>query len=286
MLDVTAFFDQATNTVSYVAADLQTGKCAVIDSLLDYDPASGRMTNQSADQLIAHVESEGLEVQWIIDTHVHADHITGAHYIKGKLGGKTAIGSNIREVQKVFGKLFNEGQAFHTDGSQFDHLFEDGETYQLGSLSGQAIHTPGHTSACMVHHIDNALFVGDTLFMPDFGTARCDFPGGDAATLYKSIQKIYQFPDETRMFLCHDYKAPGRDEFAWETTVGEQRKRNVQANESVSEHEFIAMRTARDEKLGTPRLMVPSVQINMRAGGLPEPEENGIRFIKVPINAL
>ncbi len=286
MLDVTAFFDNDTNNVSYVAADLQTGNCAVIDSLLDYDAASGRTHTTSADELITYVREKLLTVEWIIDTHVHADHVTGAHYIKSQLGGKTAIGSNITEVQKVFGKIFNESQTFHTDGSQFDHLFEDNETYSLGTLTGRATHTPGHTSACMVHHIDDALFVGDTLFMPDFGTARCDFPGGDAATLYQSIQKIYQLADETRMFLCHDYKAPGRDEFAWETTVGEQRSSNVQANERVTETEFVAMRTARDEKLGTPKLMVPAVQINMRAGEFPEPEANGLRYIKVPLNTL
>ncbi len=286
MLEVKSFFDEATNNVSYVAADSETGKCAVFDSLLDYDAASGRLTHESADQLIAYVKENKLDVEWIIDTHVHADHITGAHYIKEQTGGKTAIGSNITEVQKVFGKIFNESQTFHTDGSQFDHLFNDDETYKIGSLTGRAIHTPGHTSACMVHHIEDALFVGDTLFMPDFGTARCDFPGGDVSRLYKSIQKIYEFPDETRMFLCHDYKAPGRDEFAWETTVGEQKRSNVQANENVSEEEFTAMRKARDEKLGTPRLMVPSVQINMRAGGLPEPEANGASYIKVPLNIL
>ncbi len=286
MLDVTAFFDNDTNNVSYIAADRQTGQCAVIDSLLDYDSASGRTMTESADKLIASVRENDFSVEWIIDTHVHADHVTAAHYIKSKLGGKTAIGSNITEVQKVFGKIFNESQAFHTDGSQFDHLFEDNETYAVGSITGKAIHTPGHTSACMVHHIGDALFVGDTLFMPDFGTARCDFPGGDAAQLYNSIQKIYQLPDDTRMFLCHDYKAPGRDEFAWETTVGEQRRSNVQVNENVSQAEFVAMRQARDKKLGTPRLMVPSVQINMRAGEFPEPESNGRRYIKVPLNTL
>ena len=286
MLEVTAFFDEATNNVSYVAADNNTGKCAVFDSLLDYDAASGRLTHESADLLIAYVEENNLEVEWIIDTHVHADHITGAHYIKRKTGGKTAIGSNITEVQKVFGKIFNENQTFHTDGSQFDHLFEDNEEYHIGALTGRAIHTPGHTSACMVHHVADALFVGDTLFMPDFGTARCDFPGGDVAKLYESIQKIYQFPDETRMFLCHDYKAPGRDEYAWETTVGEQKRSNVQANQNITVEEFTEMRTARDEKLGTPRLMIPSVQINMRAGDLPEPEANGASYIKVPLNIL
>lgn len=286
MLDVTAFFDDDTNNVSYVAADTDTGQCAVIDSLLDYDSASGRTFTNSADQLISYVREKSYSVDWIIDTHVHADHVTGAHYVKSQLGGKTAIGSNITEVQKVFGEIFNESQTFHTDGRQFDHLFQDNESYKVGSLSGKAIHTPGHTSACMVHQLGDALFVGDTLFMPDFGTARCDFPGGDAAQLYQSIQKIYQLPDETRMFLCHDYKAPGRDAFAWETTVGEQRRSNVQANEKVTEAEFVEMRTARDAKLGTPKLMVPAVQINMRAGEFPEPEANGRRYIKVPLNTL
>lgn len=286
MLEVTAFFDNDTNNVSYVAADTDTGHCAVIDSLLDYESASGRTFTKSADQLISYAREKSYTVEWIIDTHVHADHVTGAHYIKNQVGGKTAIGSNIVDVQRVFGEIFNESQTFHTDGRQFDHLFQNNEAYQIGSLTGKAIHTPGHTSACMVHHIDDALFVGDTLFMPDFGTARCDFPGGDAAQLYQSIQKIYTLPDETRMFLCHDYKAPGRDVFAWETTVGEQRRSNVQANENVSEAEFVAMRTARDEKLGTPKLMVPAVQINMRAGVFPEPEANGRRYIKVPLNTL
>lgn len=286
MLDVTAFFDNDTNNVSYVAADTDTGQCAVIDTLLDYDSASGRTFTKSADQLISFVREKSYSVDWIIDTHVHADHVTGAHYIKSQIGGKTAIGSNITEVQEVFGKIFNESQTFHTDGRQFDHLFQDNETYKVGSITGKAIHTPGHTSACMVHHLDDALFVGDTLFMPDFGTARCDFPGGDAAQLYQSIQKIYQLPDDTRMFLCHDYKAPGRDEFAWETTVGEQRRSNVQANENVTQAEFVHMRTTRDKKLGTPKLMVPAVQINMRAGEFPEPEANGRRYIKVPLNTL
>lgn len=286
MLDVTAFFDNDTNNVSYVAADTDTGQCAVIDTLLDYDSASGRTFTKSADQLISFVREKSYSVDWIIDTHVHADHVTGAHYIKSQIGGKTAIGSNITDVQEVFGKIFNESQTFHTDGRQFDHLFQDNETYKVGSITGKAIHTPGHTSACMVHYLDDALFVGDTLFMPDFGTARCDFPGGDAAQLYQSIQKIYQLPDDTRMFLCHDYKAPGRDEFAWETTVGEQRRSNVQANENVTQAEFVDMRTTRDKKLGTPKLMVPAVQINMRAGEFPEPEANGRRYIKVPLNTL
>ncbi len=283
---VTAFFDNDTNTISYIVEDPQTGKCAVFDSLLDYDSASGRTSTESAQALIDCIEERSLTVEWIIDTHVHADHVTAAHYLKKKLGGRTAIGEMITEVQKTFGKIFNEGQAFHTDGSQFDHLFTDNETYQLGEISCRAIHTPGHTSACMVHQVGDALFVGDTLFMPDFGTARCDFPGGDSVQLYQSIQRIFELPDDLRMFLCHDYKAPGRDVFAWETTVGEQRNNNVQARQSVTEKEFVAMRNERDNKLGTPKLMVPSVQINMRAGEFPDPENNGQRYIKVPLNTL
>ncbi|OED36725.1 MBL fold metallo-hydrolase [Chromatiales bacterium (ex Bugula neritina AB1)] len=283
---VTAFFDNATNTISYIVADPATSRCAVVDSLLDYDGASGRTSTESADAIIAKVQELGLTVEWIIDTHVHADHVTGAHYIKENLGGKTGIGAMITEVQKVFGKIFNEGRTFHTDGSQFDHLFNDNETYTVGELTCNAIHTPGHTSACMVHSIGGSLFVGDTLFMPDFGTARCDFPGGDAGQLYRSIQRIFQLPDDTPMYMCHDYKAPGRDVFAWETTVGEQKRNNVQVNESINQEEFVKMRTARDNKLGTPKLMVPSVQINMRAGELPDPEDNGMRYIKVPLNEL
>lgn len=284
--EVTAFFDNATNTISYIVEDPKTSKCAVFDSLLDYDSASGRTSTQSADAMIASIEQRGLTLEWIVDTHVHADHVTAAHYVKQKLGGRTAIGEQITEVQKTFGKIFNEGQAFHTDGSQFDHLFTDNEAYQLGEVECRAIHTPGHTSACMVHQVGDALFVGDTLFMPDFGTARCDFPGGDSVQLYQSIRKIFELPDDTRMFLCHDYKAPGRDVFAWETTVGEQRRNNVQASESVSQQAFVAMRNERDAKLGTPKLMVPSVQINMRAGEFPDPEDNGLRYIKVPLNTL
>ncbi len=283
---VTSFFDAATNTISHIVADPSTSRCAVVDSLLDYDGASGRTSTESADAIIAKVKELGLTVEWIIDTHVHADHVTGAHYIKEQIGGKTGIGSMITEVQKVFGEIFNEGQTFHTDGRQFDHLFVDNETYRVGNLECKAIHTPGHTSACMVHSIGGSLFVGDTLFMPDFGTARCDFPGGDAALLYDSIQRIFTLPEDSPMYMCHDYKAPGRDEFAWQTTVGEQKRNNVQVNESISKAEFVKMRSTRDEKLGTPKLMVPSVQINMRAGELPDPEGNGLRYIKVPLNAL
>ena len=284
--DVKAFFDEATFTISYVVTDPETKTCAVIDSLLDFDQASGRTNTKSADELIAWVKAEGLTCEWIIDTHVHADHLTAAPYIKSQLGGVTAIGDQISVVQKVFKAIFNEGQKFHTDGSQFDHLFADGETYKVGNIEAKAIHTPGHTPACMSHLIGDALFVGDTIFMPDFGTARCDFPGGDAGTLYESVQKLFALPDETRMFLCHDYKAPGRDFYHWESTVGEEKAKNIHVREGTSKEEFIKMRTERDATLAMPKLILPSVQINMRAGNLPEPEDNGQRYMKLPINAL
>ena len=284
--DVTGFFDPETYTISYVVADPETKVCAVIDSLLDFDQASGRTRTHSADKLIAFVRERGLSCAWIIDTHVHADHLTAAPYIQEHLGGKTAIGDQIPVVQRVFGKIFNEGQSFHTDGSQFDHLMADGETYFIGNIEARAIHTPGHTPACMSHLIGDALFVGDTIFMPDFGTARCDFPGGDAGTLFDSIQKLFALPDETRMFLCHDYKAPGRDKFVWETTVGEQKRSNIHVKDGTSREAFIKMRNARDATLDMPKLILPSVQINMRAGNMPEPEDNGKRYMKIPINAL
>ena len=283
---VTGFFDEPTNTISYVVADPETRVCAVIDSLLDYDHASGRTSTQSADRLIAFIQEQGLSVDWIIDTHVHADHLTAAPYIKQKLGGRTAIGEQIATVQKVFGAVFNAGQSFHTDGSQFDHLFTNEETYRVGSITAQAIHTPGHTPACMSHIIGDAVFVGDTLFMSDFGTARCDFPGGDAGTLYDSIQKLFTLPDETRVFLCHDYKAPGRDRFVWETTMGEQKEKNIHVGGRTKREDFIAMRTKRDAMLPMPKLILPSVQVNMRAGDMPPPEDDGKRYIKIPINAL
>jgi glyoxylase-like metal-dependent hydrolase (beta-lactamase superfamily II) len=284
--DVTGFFDQATYTISYVVSDPETKQCAIIDSLLDFDQASGRTTTDSADKLIAFVRERGLTCEWIIDTHVHADHLTAAPYIREQIGGKTAIGDQIPVVQRVFGEIFNEDQSFHTDGSQFDHLFTDGEIYHIGNLEARAIHTPGHTPACMSHLIGDALFVGDTIFMPDFGTARCDFPGGDAGTLFDSIQKLFALPDETRMFLCHDYMAPGRDTYRWETTVGEQKSSNIHIKTGTSRDDFIAMRTARDATLDMPKLILPSVQINMRAGDMPPPEDNGQRYMKLPINAL
>ncbi|AWW74459.1 MBL fold metallo-hydrolase [Erythrobacter sp. KY5] len=284
--DVTSFLDTQTNNISHVATDLETGSCAIIDPLLDYDQASGRSSTRSADKIAEHVKTHGLTVEWIIDTHIHADHLSAGHYLRSELGGKLAIGEHISEVQKVFGKLFNADEDFRLDGSQFDHLFRDGETYKVGNIDAKAIHTPGHTPACMTHLIGDAAFVGDTLFMPDYGTARCDFPGGDARTLFRSIQRIFELPDDTRMFLNHDYLPEGRDELRWISSVGEQRRSNIHVREGISEDEFVAMRTKRDATLATPKLMIPSVQVNMRAGNFPEPESNGIRYIKVPVDTL
>ena len=284
--DVTSFFDPATNNVSHVVADPETKVCAVIDSLLDYDAAAGRTDTRSADDLIAYIRGKGLTLEWIIDTHVHADHLTAAQYIKSELGGRTAIGVDITQVQSVFGEIYNAGKSFLPDGSQFDYLFKDDETYAVGRLQARAIHTPGHTPTCMTHVIGDACFVGDTLFMPDYGTARCDFPGGDAKQLYRSIQRIFSLPAETRMFLCHDYKAPGRESFAWQTTVGEQQRSNIHVRQGISEQEFIEMRTKRDATLSMPKLILPSIQVNMRAGSMPAPEDNGTAYLKIPINRL
>ena len=284
--EVTAFFDEPTYTVSYVVADPETKNCAVVDSVLDYDPASGRTRTEAADEIIAFIRDNKLTLDWILETHVHADHLSAAPYIQEQLGGRIAIGAEIRTVQDTFGKIFNEGTRFQRDGSQFDKLFVDGDTFRVGNIEGRAMHTPGHTPACMTYVIDDAAFVGDTMFMPDYGTARADFPGGNARTLYRSIQKVLSLPPETRLFMCHDYKAPGRDEYRWETTVAEERAHNVHVHEGVSEDEFVAMREARDATLGMPRLILPSIQINMRAGQLPEPEENGTSYLKIPLNAL
>ncbi len=282
--EVTGFFDQATNTVSHVCVDPATRRCALINSVLDYDPASGRTDRHSADQLIAFVRGHGLAVEWILETHVHADHLSAAPYLKQQVGGRLGIGRNITVVQDVFGKIFNAGTEFQRDGSQFDRLFDDGEEFALGAIPARAIHTPGHTPACMTYLIGDAAFVGDTLFMPDYGTARCDFPGGDARTLYRSIRKLFALPDATRLFLCHDYKAPGRDEYRWETTVAEEKARNVHVHEGISEDAFVAMRTARDGTLDMPKLILPSVQVNMRAGELPPAEDNGQRYLKTPVD--
>ena len=283
---VEAFFDEATFTVTYVVSDPATNVCAIVDPVLDYDPAAGRTSTASADAVIAHVRERGLTVEWILETHVHADHLTAAPHLKRALGGRTAIGFNITAVQSTFAKLFNAEPEFATDGSQFDHLFQDGETFRVGSIEARAIHTPGHTPACMVYLIGDAGFVGDTLFMPDFGTARCDFPGGDARELYRSIQKIFALPEETRLFMCHDYKAPGRDAYACETTVGEEKAKNIHVHEGVSEDDFVNMRTERDATLAMPKLILPSVQVNMRAGNKPKPEENGTSYLKIPFDAL
>lgn len=283
---VEAFFDPATFTYSYVVSDPETRQCALIDSVLDYDPAAGRTSCKSADRLIAHVRERGLRVQWILETHVHADHLSAGHYLKEQLGGQLGIGDRITVVQTTFGKLFNAEPEFATDGRQFDHLFHDGETFRVGQIEARALHTPGHTPACMTYLIGDAAFVGDTLFMPDYGTARCDFPGGDARTLYRSIHKLFALPDETRVFMCHDYKAPGRDQYLFETTIGAERAHNVHIHEGIGEEDFVAMRQGRDATLGMPTLILPSVQVNMRAGELPPAEDNGTRYLKIPLDVL
>ncbi len=280
------FFDPATFTYSYVVSDPATGRCALIDPVLDYDPAAGRISYASADRLIDWVQTQQLEVEWILETHVHADHLSAASYLRQRLGGRIAIGDRIRVVQETFGQLFNAGPDFATDGSQFDHLLADNETFRVGSLEARALHTPGHTPACMTYLIGDAAFVGDTLFMPDYGTARCDFPGGDARTLYRSIQRLFALPDDTRLFMCHDYKAPGRDTFCHETTVGAERRENVHVRAGISEDDFVRMRAERDATLGMPTLILPSVQVNMRAGALPPAEDNGVQYLKIPLNRL
>lgn len=283
---IQAFFDPATSTYSYVVSDPATAQCAIIDSVLDYDAAAGRTATTSADRLIAYVHEQGLSVQWLLETHVHADHLSAAPYLKAALGGQLAIGEQIRVVQNTFGKLFNAGSEFAVDGRQFDQLFRDEQVFQLGSLNARALHTPGHTPACMTYLIGDAAFVGDTLFMPDYGTARCDFPGGDARALYRSISRLFALPGSTRLFMCHDYLAPGREQHRYQTTVAEQRVHNVHVHQGVDEEAFVAMRQARDASLGMPALMLPSVQVNMRAGHLPPAEDNGVRYLKVPLNVL
>jgi glyoxylase-like metal-dependent hydrolase (beta-lactamase superfamily II) len=283
--EVTAFFDPPTNTVSYVVKDPGSHSCAIIDSVMDIDYAAGRISYESADKIIQFVSDHDLKVEWLIETHAHADHLSAAPYIQGKLGGKLGIGENIKIVQNVFGKIFNEGTEFQRDGSQFDRLFKDGEIYQIGGMRAFAMLTPGHTPACMTHVIGNAAFVGDTLFMPDSGTARADFPGGDAHILFRSIQRVLALPPEARLFMCHDY-APGGREIKWETSVAEERMHNIHVGSGVSEEDFVKMRTARDATLELPKLIIPSIQINMRGGHLPEPDETGKRHLKVPINEL
>ena len=284
--EVTAFFDDATNTISYVVRDPNGSSCAIIDSVLDFDYSSGRTDTKSADEVIAFVKEKGYSVEWLLETHVHADHLSAAPYIQEQLGGKIGIGDRIKIVQDTFGKVFNEGTEFQRDGSQFDQLFVEGDSVHIGQLRVDVLHTPGHTPACLTYVIGDAAFVGDTLFMPDFGTARCDFPGGSSATLYESVQKILSLPDETRIFVGHDYKAPGRDEYAWETTVGEQKAKNIHVGAGKSKDEFVQMRDSRDATLAMPKLIIPSLQVNMRAGQMPPADEKGDVFLKVPVNKL
>jgi glyoxylase-like metal-dependent hydrolase (beta-lactamase superfamily II) len=280
--EIRGFFDEPTNTVSYLVWDPATMDGLVIDPVLNFDHRSGEATVQSADAMLAQAKQLGIKLGTVLETHVHADHLSGAPYIKLKTGAKVAIGEHIKDVQKIFRPVFNALDV-SGDGSEFDHLFKDGERFKIGNLDGEVIYTPGHTPACVSYKIGDAVFVGDTLFMPDFGTARADFPGGDAHALYRSIQCVLSLPPETRLFMCHDYKAPGRDKYAWETTVAEERARNVHVREGVSEDDFVKMREARDKTLATPLLLLPAIQVNMRAGKLPPAEANGVQYLKVPV---
>ena len=283
--EVEAFFDPETNTISYVVKDPASNACAVIDSVMDIDYAAGRITHENADAIIAYIEANGLKLEWLIETHVHADHLSAAPYIQSKLGGKIGIGENITVVQDTFGKVFNEGTEFQRDGSQFDRLFKDGDTYRIGNMDVVALHTPGHTPACMTHVVGDAAFVGDTLFMPDGGSARADFPGGDAGTLYDSIQKVLALPDETRLFMCHDYGPNGRD-IQWETTVRDEKEHNIHVGGGKTREDFVKFRTERDASLAMPRLIIPSLQLNMRAVEMPPADEDGKTYLKVPVNTL
>ncbi|WP_029043105.1 MBL fold metallo-hydrolase [Cupriavidus sp. WS] len=288
-MEIEAFFDPDTSTLSYLVLDRTSLQCALIDSVLDYDPKSGRTRTASADRIVGRVRELGATVRWILETHVHADHLSAAPYLKERLGGQTAIGSHITTVQQVFGELFNSGADFARDGHQFDLLLHDGDAFRIGELQALAMHTPGHTPACMTYVIgdgaDTAAFVGDTLFMPDYGTARCDFPGGDARTLYRSINKVLSLPPDTRLYMCHDYQ-PGGREMQYATTIADERAHNIHVRDGISEEEFVAMRQARDASLSMPVLILPSVQVNMRAGELPPPEDNGVRYLKIPLNLL
>ena len=284
--EVISYFDPDTFTGTHIVIDPQSNKCAIVDSVLDYDPSNGRTSTASADKVVEEVLKRGLELEYLIETHAHADHLSAAPYLQSKLGGKIAIGEHIDRVQQTFGKIFNAGSDFATDGRQFDLLFADGDSYQIGSLEGRVIHTPGHTPACTTHVIGDAAFVGDTLFMPDYGSARCDFPGGDAGTLYDSVQKLFTLPDQTRIFLCHDYLPEGRTEYLLETTIAAQKEHNIHVHQGISREAFIAMRTSRDATLGMPHLILPSVQVNMRAGHMPPKEDNGISYLKIPVDTL
>jgi glyoxylase-like metal-dependent hydrolase (beta-lactamase superfamily II) len=284
--DVKAFFDEDTFTVSYVVSDPATRHCAVIDPVLDFDLASGRTQTRSADAIISFIQGADFAVEWILETHVHADHLSAAPYLQQQLGGKLGIGSKVTIVQEAFARVFNAGAEFACDGRQFDHLFSDSETFRVGDVKAQALHTPGHTPACVTYLIGDAAFVGDTLFMPDYGTARCDFPGGDARQLYRSIRRIFALPPATRLFVCHDYKAPGRDEYRWESSVAEERIHNIHVHDGIGEDDFVPMRNGRDATLPMPRLILPAVQVNMRAGQLPPAENNGTRYLKLPLDLL
>ena len=284
-LHIKGFFDDQTSTISYVVHDNIEKKCAVIDSVLDFDYSSGDIDYVNADKIISYVDQNKLNVEWLIETHVHADHLSASPYIQKKLGGKIGISEKISDIQNIFGKTFNAGTEFQRDGSQFDKLFKDNDKYKIGNINCKVINTPGHTPACTAHVIGNSIFVGDTLFMPDLGSARADFPGGDARQLYRSIQKILSYPDETRIFVCHDYP-PSSREVKWSTTVGEQKENNVHVKTSILEDEFVKIREARDKTLNMPKLIIPSIQVNMRAGNLPPPEDNGSVYIKVPINSI
>ncbi|MBN9433809.1 MAG: MBL fold metallo-hydrolase [Bosea sp.] len=283
--EVVPFFDPATNTISYVVRDPASDACAVVDSVMDFDYASGRISYGHADAIIAHIRAAGWRVEWLIETHVHADHLSAAPYIQSKLGGRLGIGENITTVQDTFGKVFNEGTEFQRDGSQFDRLFRDGDSYAIGTMTAHVLFTPGHTPACTTHVVGDAAFVGDTLFMPDGGSARADFPGGDARVLYRSMRRILSLPGAVRLFMCHDYGPNGRD-ISWETTVADERRHNIHVRDGIGEEEFVAMREARDRTLAMPRLIIPSLQVNMRAGQLPPKDEAGRTFLKVPVNGL
>jgi len=283
---IKAFFDEYTNTVSYVVSDPKSLSCAIIDSVLGYDIYSAYTSNESIEKIVKYIHNNNLKTQWILETHAHADHLSGASVLKSKLGGEIAMGCNLPLVQKAFGKIYNENSEFNRNGSQFDRLFNDGDKFQVGTLNVTVMSVPGHTPACVAYYISDALFIGDTLFMPDYGSARCDFPGGDPGTLYDSVQKIYQMPGNTRLFLCHDYKTKDRNYYKWETTVDEQKEKNIHLNSSVDKQTFIEMRTKRDKTLKTPKLLLPSIQVNMRAGRLPKAENNGKHYLKIPINTV
>ena len=283
---IKAFFDEYTNTVSYVVSDPKSLSCAIIDSVLGYDIYSAYTSNESIEKIVKYIHDNNLKTQWILETHAHADHLSGASVLKSKLGGEIAMGCNLPLVQKAFGKIYNENSEINRKGSQFDRLFNDGDKFQVGTLNVTVMSVPGHTPACVAYYISDALFIGDTLFMPDYGSARCDFPGGDAGTLYESVQRIYQLPGKTRLFLCHDYKTKNRNYYKWETTVNEQKEKNIHLNNSVDKQTFIEMRTKRDKTLKTPKLLLPSIQVNMRAGRLPKAENNGKHYLKIPINTV